>query len=67
MARPRRSARARRAAVAALAALALGAPMLAYPMSLAQLLQLPLERLLQLEITALRDAVAYRAGAPHGR
>jgi hypothetical protein len=67
MARPSRSARARRATAAALAALALGAPTLAYPMSLAQLLQLPLERLLQLEITALRDAMAQRAGDRHGR
>ncbi len=66
MARPTRSA-ARRAVAAALAVLALGAPTLAYPMSLAQLLQLPLERLLQLEITALRHAAAQRAGAPHGR
>jgi hypothetical protein len=67
MARPRRSSAARRAVAAALAVLVLGAPTLAYPMSLAQLLQLPLERLLQLEITALRHAAPHRAGAPHGR
>ena len=67
MARPTRSTAARRAVAAALAVLALSAPTLAYPMSLAQLLQLPLERLLQLEITALRHAATQRAGAPHGR
>lgn len=66
MARPTRSA-ARRAVAAARAVPALSAPTLAYPMSLAQSLHLPLERWRQLEITALRHAAAQRAGAPHGR
>jgi hypothetical protein len=54
---------ARRQWAALLAALALGMPTAAYPISLAHLLQLPLEQLLRLEITS--PAVA--RGAPHGR
>jgi hypothetical protein len=57
----------RRALAAALAALALCAPTAAYPISLARLLQLPLEQLLRLEITAMRSTPAVLGGARHGR
>lgn len=63
MARPVRSAAPRRALAAVVAALALGAPTAAYPISLAQLLQLPLEQLLRLEITSS----AAWGGVRHGR
>lgn len=53
----------RRLLAAVVAALALGAPTAAYPISLAQLLQLPLEQLLRLEITSS----AAWGGVPHGR
>lgn len=63
MARSDCSAVARRALAAAVAALALGVPTAAYPITLAQLLQLPLEQLLRLEFTASVAA----GGVPHGR
>jgi hypothetical protein len=53
----------RRLLAALVAALALGAPAAAYPISLAQLLQLPLEQLLRLEITS---SPAW-GGVRHGR
>jgi predicted Kef-type K+ transport protein len=63
MGRAVRSAASRRALAAALAVLAIGVPTAAYPISIAQLLQLPLEQLLRLEITA--SAVV--GGVHHGR
>lgn len=63
MVRSERMTAGRRMLVAAVAALALGLPTAAYPVSLAQLLKLPLEQLLRLEITS-RAAVA---GVAHGR
>ena len=67
MPRPARFATARRAAAATLVALALGLPTAAYPFSLAHLLQLPLDQLLQLEIDVLRSAAAPLGGARDGR
>lgn len=63
MTRSDRSAVWRRALAAVVAALALGVPTAAYPITLAQLLQLPLEQLLRLEFTASVAA----GGVPHGR
>jgi hypothetical protein len=63
MARSVRSAASRRALAAALAALALGVPTSAYPISLAHLLQLPLEQLLRLEFSAPASV----GGVTHGR
>ncbi|MDH4289037.1 MAG: hypothetical protein OEW27_10725 [Aquincola sp.] len=57
----------RRALGAALAALALCAPTAAYPISLARLLQLPLEQLLRLEITSMRSTATELGGERHGR
>jgi hypothetical protein len=62
-----RSAVTRRTLAAALAVLALGVPTAAYPISLAHLLQLPLEQLLQLKITSMRGAAATVVGETHGR
>jgi hypothetical protein len=62
-----RSAAPRRALAAVVAALALGVPTAAYPISLAQLLQLPLEQLLHLKITSMRGGAAALAGESHGR
>jgi hypothetical protein len=61
-----RSAVARRTLAAALAVLALGVPTAAYPISLAQLLQLPLEQLLHLNVTSMRGAAATMVGETHG-
>jgi hypothetical protein len=63
MARPASLARRRRMLAGVLAALAVGMPTAAHPMSLAQLLRLPLEQLLRLEFTAAAD----RSGGVHGR
>ena len=57
----------RRTLAAAIAALALVVPTSAYPISLAQLLQLPLEQLLHLKITSMGGGAAALAGAPHER
>lgn len=62
MARPDRRPAVRRALAAVTAALALGAPTAAYPISLAQLLQLPLEQLLRLEITSATAVDGGRRG-----
>jgi hypothetical protein len=67
MAGPVRSAAIRRALAAVCAALALSVPTAAYPASLAQLLQLPLEQLLHLKITSVRGAAANMVGETHGR
>ncbi len=67
MARPVRSPAPRRALAAVVAALALGAPTVAYPISLAQLLQLTLEQLLHLKITSMRGTTAIMVGETHGR
>ena len=67
MARPVRSLAPRRALAAVVAVLALGLPTAAYPISLAQLLQFPLEQLLRLEITALGSAAGHLGGGLHGR
>jgi hypothetical protein len=67
MARPVRSPAPRRALAVVVAVLALGVPTVAYPISLAQLLQLPLEQLLHLKITSMRGGAAALAGAPHER
>jgi hypothetical protein len=50
-----------------LAVLAMGVPTAAYPISLAQLLQLPLEQLLHLKITAMHGTAATLTGQAHGR
>jgi len=63
MARSVRTAASRRALAAALAVLALGVPTAAYPISLAHLLQLPLEQLLRLEFSASVSV----GGVTHGR
>jgi hypothetical protein len=57
----------RRAVAAALAVLSLGAPTATHAVSLAQLLQLPLAQLLQLEITVTPSAAAHFAGERDGR
>lgn len=62
-----RSAAPRRALAAVLAALALGVPTAAYPISLAQLLQLPLEQLLHLKITSTHGGATALTGTPHER
>ena len=67
MARPVRSPAPRRALAAVVAVLALGLPTAAYPISLGQLLRLPLEQLLRLEITALGRAAGHQGGGSHGR
>ena len=56
-----------RALAAVLAVLAMGVPTAAYPISLAQLLQLPLEQLLHLKITAAHGTAATLTGQAHGR
>lgn len=62
----------RRARVAALATLALAVPCAAFPYSLQDLLRLPLQRLLQLEILppngsgAAAPAAASKTRPPHG-
>lgn len=53
----------RRLLAIVVASLAFGVPTAAYPISLAQLLKLPLEQLLHLEITSRAAA----GGAGHGR
>lgn len=63
MARSVRSIATHRALAAVLAVLALSVPTVAHSISLAQLLQLPLEQLLRLKITTAAPA----GGAPHGR
>jgi hypothetical protein len=67
MKRPHRVPATRRALAVMLTMLALGVPTAAYPISLAQLLQLPLEQLLHLKITSMRGAAANMAGETHGR
>jgi uncharacterized protein YjeT (DUF2065 family) len=67
MASKRHSPAARRALVAVLAGLTLGVPTAAYPISLSQLLHLPLEQLLRLEITSMGSAAGQHSGGPHGR
>ena len=62
MARSDRCTAGRRVLAAVAAALALGIPTAAYPLSLAQLLQLPLEQLLRLEITSSPVSVGVRHG-----
>ena len=57
----------RRTLAMTLVALALAVPTAAYPLGLAQLLQLPLEQLLRLQITALRGAVAPFGSERHER
>ena len=63
MARSVPSAASRRALAAVFMVLALGVPTAAYPISLAQLLQLPLEQLLRLEFSASASV----GGVNHGR
>lgn len=53
-----------RRALAAVAAVLLGMPAAAYPISLSQLLRLPLEELLRLEISGPVSAPRLRSGAP---
>jgi hypothetical protein len=67
MRRRLRSATTRRALAEALAALMLTLPTAAYPIGLAHLLRLPLEQLLQLQITPSQGVVTIVGGERHGR